>query len=221
MLFYNSSMRAFQINWNIKREPIYRLLDKKEYIDNFFEKGELMISCFNNFKKNPDEMQGDTQEGHALVGEFGNGQYNKHVMYDGGLNAFIMSTTTEMSEQVIKDFAAVGAIKINDPTAFALEIAKKLPFVHSGLEGNCSYKSSRVHFLEGESGKILNDLDFQDPSSIEAFKNLTMGMEIFLKLEKYKHQNEYRFAWFSRTDVDNSEIIKVPEAIIHCEKIIF
>jgi len=180
-----------------------------------------MISCFENFKKNPDEMQGDKDEGNALVGEFGNGKTNKHIIYESGLNAYVMSTTNEINEQVIKDFGAVGAIKINNPTMFAMEIAKKLPFVNDGVEGNCNYESSRIHFLQGQSAKSLNTLDFNSPESKYQFQELTMGMELFLKLEKYKHQKEYRFVWFSDYKVDSSILISCPEIVNLCEKIVF
>ncbi|TRW25374.1 hypothetical protein FMM05_08710 [Flavobacterium zepuense] len=218
---YNSSSISFPISWHIKREPVYRLLDNVDYIENFFRDGEIMISCFNNFKKNPDEMQGDNQEGHAIVGEFGNSGFSNHIIYESGKNAYVMSTTKEITKKVIKDFNAVGAIKITNPAMFGHEIAKKLPFVNSGVEGSCDYETSRVHFLEGEAGKILNKLDWNDPHSHQVFQEITMGMELFLKLEKYKHQQEYRFAWFSKTDVENSIIVKCPEASLLCEKIIF
>jgi hypothetical protein len=221
MINYSSHIRSFGIKWNIKIEPVYRLLDNIDYINNFFEKGEIMLSCFNNFKKNPDEMQGDKEEGQAIVGEFGNGPRNSHVIYESGLNAFVMSTTSKINDTIIKDFNAIGALKIKDPSMFAFEIAKKLPFVESGIEGFCNYKSSRVEFLQGEEGKILNSLDFNIPSSHLIFEEITKGMELFLKLDKYEYQNEYRLAWFSNEEVKNSIIVKCPEARRFCDKIIF
>lgn len=221
MINFSSHVRSFGIKWKIKIKPVYRLLDNVDYINNFFEKGEIMLSCFNNFKKNPDEMQGDKEEGHAIVGEFGNGPRNSHVIYESGLNAFVMSTASKIDDTIIKDFNAVGAIKIKDPSMFAFEIAKKLPYVESGVEGFCNYKSSRVEFLQGEEGKILNSLDFNDPTSRMIFGEITKGMELFLKLDKYEHQNEYRLVWFSNSEVNNSLIVNCPEAVRYCEPIIF
>lgn len=221
MINYSSHIRSFGIKWNIKIEPVYRLLDNADYINNFFEKGEIMLSCFNNFKKNPDEMQGDKEEGHAIVGEFGNGSKNSHVIYESGLNAFVMSTASKITDKIIKDFNAVGAIKIKDPSMFAFEIAKKLPYVESGVEGFCNYKSSRVEFLKGEEGKILNSLDFSIPTSRIIFEEITKGMELFLKLDKYEYQNEYRLVWFSNEEIKNSIIVSCPEAVKFCEKIFF
>jgi hypothetical protein len=221
MINYNSHVKSFGIKWNVKIEPRYRLLSNTEYINNFFEKGEIMLSCFNNFRKNPDEMQGDKDEGHAIVGEYGNGPRNSHLIYDAGLNAFVMSTTGKINDTLINDFNAVGAIKINDPSMFAFEIAKKLPYVDSGVEGFCNYKSSRVEFLKGKEGKILNSLDFSIPSSYQIVKEITKGIELFLKLDKYEYQNEYRLIWFSNEEIEDSIIVRCPEAIKYCEKIIF
>src|SRR5690606_8973254 len=129
-----------------------------------------------------------------------------------GLNAYVMSTTSKINDTLIKDFNAVGAIKIKDPAMFAFEIAKKLPFVESGVEGFCNYKSSRVEFLQGEEGKILNSLDFNIPSSYQIFQEITKGIELFLKLDKYQYQNEYRIVWFSNEDIEDSIIVRCPEA---------
>ena len=105
--------------------------------------------------------------------------------------------------------------------AVAFEIAKKLPYVESGVEGFCNYKSSRVEFLQGEEGKILNSLDFNVHSSHIIFEEITKGLELFLKLDKYEYQNEYRLVWFSNEEIKNSIIVRCPEAVKFCEKIIF
>ena len=214
----------YSVRWNIKREPVYRLLDNLDHLESFFSSGQLMISCFETFKKNPDEMRGDPQEGSSMVSEFGNGEFNKHIIYDGGKNAYILSTTTEPSKEVIKDFNAVGAIKINNPMFFGLDISKKLPFINSGIEGKCDYKNSRHKLMEGEAGRFLNSLEAEDlhnPEIIQQFKQLTLGEEIFMKLNKYQHQQEYRFVWFSQTTVEKSMLINCPEAVRFCEKIIY
>lgn len=214
----------YSVRWNIKRDPVYRLLDNPEHLDNFFSTGQLMLSCFETFKKNPNEMRGDPDEGNGIVGEFGNGEFNKHIIYEGGKNAYILSTTTEPSPQTIMDFNAIGAIKINSPMFFGLEISKKLPFVNSGIEGRCNYENSRVKFMEGDKGKFLNTInaeDLQNPYVRERFQQLTLGQEIFLKLKKYEYQQEYRFVWFSKFEVSKSMLVNCPEAVQFCEKIIY
>ncbi len=213
---------SYPVNWAIKRDPVYRLLDDERWMDNFFETGELLISCFDKFKNYPNEMQGDKEEGEAFIrGEDAVG--NQHfILYDSGDNAFVMSTTTQIKKQVIDDFNAKCAIKINNPTEFALEIAKKLPFVSSGVEGNCIYDEDRILRLKRsiedyaffEDGKFINDR-----LGMEAFREETREYELFLKREMYKHQNEYRFVWFTGKKVKDSCFISCPEAIQFCEKV--
>ena len=133
-----------------------------------------------------------------------------------------MSTTTNLNKKVQKDFNGKCAIKINNPTAFALEISKKLPFVNSGLEGDCNYEKSRTHFLDKEmnENRRFQNIDFHnDPNSHNLLKEITLGMELFLKQDKYKHQNEYRLIWFSDKNLSEGIFIKCPEAIHFCEKV--
>ena len=78
--------------------------------------------------------------------------------------------------------------------------------------------------MEDEAGKFLNSVtaeDLQNPHIVEKFQKITRGQEIFLKLKKYEHQQEYRFVWFSKVLVRKSMLINCPEAIQFCEKIIF
>lgn len=109
-----------------------------------------MLSCFENFKKYPDEMRGDSEEGEATIGGDDEKGNTKFLKYEAGLNSYILSTTNEINDKVIKDFNATGAIKINHPSLFGLEISRKVPFVTSGLEGNCDYSPSRLHFMKTE-----------------------------------------------------------------------
>lgn len=222
MINFTPSPLNFNIHWNLKREPVYRLLDNTNWIDNFFETGEIMLSCFANFKKNPDEMQGDGNEGEMMIGCYNEKtKKSNYIKYESGANAFIMSTTNKLNVKVIEDFNAKCAIKINHPTLFALEVSKKLPFVDTGLEGSCDYTSSRSHYFETEI-KEFNEMEFtNNPITHDTINQLMMGKELFLKLDKYEHQEEYRFIWLSSKKINDSIIIKCPEAIQYCDKIIF
>lgn len=224
MIHYTNHSLSNPVDWNIKREPIYRIFDSEQWLENFFETGEIMLSCFDKFKKYEDEMQGDKDEGKGiLAGTNANGG-DTAVIYETGLNAYILSTTTELTEKVKLDFNGKCALKINNPTLFGLELSKKIPFVNSGLEGHCNYVKSRVHFFENDSelNNIFQKLDFKNnPYSHEIFKQITLGMELFLKDEKYTHQKEYRLIWFSQPNVKESIIVNCPEAIKLCDKIYF
>ena len=220
-------MFAYPLVWNYKKEIVYKLLDKIEYINNFFETGELLISCFAKFKKCPNEFQGDKEEGDGIVvGKNEKGDISM-IGFDSGINAYVFSTTTKNTDKMKSDFKAVGAIKINEPTQFAIEIAKKLSFVSSGVEGYCDYIDSRIQWLKDNSdeNKRFQKLDFKnDPNSYENFRTAGAdGSDLFLKSKSYEYQSEYRLIWFTdeRKKIKESVVIYCPEAIKYCEKIIF
>jgi len=60
-----------------------------------------------------------------------------------------------LTEDVIKDFNGVGAIKINNPTLLAMEVARKLPFVLSGREGDVFTMILKLIFLKKKKIKLF------------------------------------------------------------------
>src|SRR5690606_19480687 len=218
---YNTS--AFQVTWGKRVVPIFRILDKVEYINNFFEKGEIFISCFNNFRKYEDEMQGDKNEGEHLLGGFNEEGKGNFIFYEGGMSNYIMSTTSKLSKDVIKDFNGKGAIKINNPALFGMEVARKLPYVLAGLEGDCIYGDSKATIMESElDNNRFQGMDFKNTSEIkDVINDISNNVELFMKLTKYQHQNEYRLVWLSEKKINGGIVINCPEARHYCEKIIF
>jgi hypothetical protein len=191
---------------------------------NFFDNGEIQVSSFHTFRNYKDEMQGDFSEGDLNLA-FRDEQGTMHMlMGSAGMNAYILSTTNHLTNRVINDFRGKCAIKINHPTLFGLDLSKKLPFVSSGVEGNCDYVDSKVNFLDKNRNTehVLN-LIKQDRihDANHALKTMTMGVELFAKDLKYRHQNEYRFIWFGRKEVKSSLLVSCPELIQYCEPIEF
>lgn len=223
MVSYSPTSLSQVIDWRIKRTPTYRILDNAKWMDNFFETGEIQLSSFLKFRGYKDEMQGDKNEGEAaIICEDEN--HNTHIIgYESGINAYVLSTTKSLDEKVVKDFNGKCAIRINDPTKFGLEVSKKLPFVTSGLEGSCDYVESRNKFLEKHLNTknliaSIKELDKRNAHGV--LSELTMGMELFAKLKKYAHQKEYRFIWFSNRPVSDAIMVRCPEAIEYCEKVL-
>jgi hypothetical protein len=223
MINYISSQLQFHIDWKIKIDPVYRLLDKMEYGRSFFETGEILLSSFEKFRKYPNEIQGDLQEGRgSIVGEDEKGNVNM-LVYDSGIQAYIMSTTKEINPQIVNAFNAQCALKIHHPTLFALELSRKLFYVNSGLEGDCTYGDSKVQQLkkETESNKLFQEMKYENTKeSQEILQTLTQGTELFFKLDKYRYQREHRFIWFSQRAIKDSIVIKCPEAREYCEFIL-
>ena len=222
MLNYIQNTSAYHVTWLQRINPIYRILSDKSYIDEFFKNGNIFLSSFKNFKKYDDEMQGDKTEGQNLIGGFNGKDTSQFVSYEGGIKAFVLCATNSLDENVIKDFNGVGAIKINDSVNFGKEIARKLPYVITGIEGDCIYGDSKVQTLENEKNKAFHNIDFKNPISIkEELSQITLGVEMFMKHKKYEHQQEHRLLWFSEVQIENGIVIHCPEAIKYCDKIIF
>ncbi|WP_258098599.1 hypothetical protein [Marinoscillum pacificum] len=224
MIQYSPTSLQQVIDWRIKRFPVYRILDNVAWLNNFFDTGEIQLSTFSKFRSYKDEMQGDKYEGQAAIIFDGDDKNMHAITYEAGINAFIMSTTVNLNDQVIDDFKGTCAIKINHPTLFALELSKKLPFVTSGLEGLCDYVEHRSKFLEKQlrTDNLLKTIEELSKYKMDHLMNeLTQGMELFAKHKKYSHQEEYRFIWFSNVPTNSTIKVQCPEAIEYCEKILF
>ncbi len=223
MINYSPVSLSYPIDWGIKTIPVYRILDDRQWMINFFEKGEIQVSSFNVFQNYKDEMQGDNSEGEAMI-VFLDDEGNSHaIKYEAGLNAYILSTTKNLTPKVINDFKGKCAIKINDPTLFGLELSKKLPFITGGLEGSCDYVDSKIQFIEKHinTQNLINLLEkkVHNHHLQEELIQVTKGMELFAKDKKYQHQSEYRFAWFGRANISSKYIAYCPELIEYCEPI--
>lgn len=222
MINYTHKISSYHVTWLQRINPIYRILSDLQYLEDFFENGNIFLSSFKNFKGYDDEMQGDFSEGNLLVGGFDGKDKSHYISYEGGVNAYVLCATNFLNNKVIKDFNGVGAIKIKDSVNFGKEIARKLPYVNTGIEGDCIYRDSKVRTLENEQNKIFQKIDFKDSISMkEEISKITLGIELFLKHKKYEHQQEHRLLWFSEVQIDNGIFIHCPEAINYCEKIIF
>lgn len=208
----------------INQSPIYRLLDNSQWLDNFFEKGEIMLSCFSKFKKYPNEIQGDKQEGNALAWFEDLTGDTIGFKYESGLNSFVMSTTCSPTEKIKTDFNAVGAIKINDSARFVNEINRTLAVCTGTLEGFCQYSNSRVFQLKDNT--LLASLwkgikSVNDPLFNLELQRQTAENELFLKHARYEYQNEYRAFWFMEEKVSESTVITCPACVKYCERINF
>ena len=221
-----STSQSFHFNrpWFVRHSPVFRLLDKKEYLDNFFSKGELLLSCFTKFKEYPNEIQGDKSEGQAML--FAKTTEDKSIglYFNAASNAYILSTTKSVEDKTKNDFKAVGAIKIKNPTAFAIEISNRIPFFTAGTEGSCMYQTQRiinreltVELTKKYSLDKMNILDNQ----FSLLNEISNNDEMFIKIDKYTYQNEFRLAWFTQGDKHEHLIITCPEAIQFCDRVDF
>jgi hypothetical protein len=213
-----------ELNWVVAKKNVYRILDDVRWIDDFFINGNLIISSFDEFRKNKDEFRGDKREGDGFV-HLTDKSGNVHAYsYQAGLNAYVLCTTTNISEKVVKDFNGKGAIQIINPTIFGLLISKAIENCKLGAEGPCLYKNSRVFEFLDESflvNLLEKGLDFNSFEFQLEFSRQTQLYESFIKHNSYEYQNEYRFLWFMRENVRGKLVVNCPEATQYCRKVIF
>jgi hypothetical protein len=222
-VYQNSFNPKASVNWRVRKQPVYRLLDNKQWLDNFFSNGELALSCISKFRGYGDEVRGDEEEGDAMIW-FENENGDTHAFrYESGLNSYILCTTLELSDRVIADFGAVGAIKIHNPTYFAMEVGQSISGFQQGIEGQCIYVESRVY--RGYSDKmkevLRTDNYLSNPLLRDEIMTVACERELFIKFKKYESQREYRMIWFVDHSPNSNLFIKSLGALRFCERIDF
>lgn len=212
--------------WHICTPTLFRYLPAT-YVGAFFNDGSLRLSSFAVFKKHEDEQRFDDREGRTMfvhVTQQGGGQslsaWGRH-----GLNAYVLCATMRHDEALMRNFGCDSYIRINDPTKFAVLLAKHVPGFLVGAEGPCLYQDKRI--IERDLGYIDLDKLPRDPSdptkpdkrAIDRFINDQMQLyPFFLKPRPYANQVEYRLLWVSPAAAEGFLDIKVPEAIPLCSR---
>lgn len=219
---YNSVF-SHVINYITVTPYLYRY-ENTEFIDKFFDEGEIKISSFNQYKKYNDNQLGDKLEGQT----FNLGNFEKDNMHIGtytsiGSNDYCFCTSTVLDKKLLQTFSRNSVFRIKDPMNFILEITKSLTRVIEVLMGNCIYLDNKM-IVKDISNVAMTDLQ-NEQGSVEFEKimkvtNLIQGADAhFIKLRHYQPQSEFRIIWKTDRPVDNGIIIKCPEAIKYCERI--
>jgi len=210
--------------WKYRHEPIYRHLDKKEYLDDFFKDDLIQLSCVAKFKQYPAESHGDKKEGSSML--FADTTEDKTIgmYYTSGYNAYILSTSKNIDKETINSFNSVGCIKIINSTAFAAEISNRIPRFLQGVEGNCLYVDKRTlkRKLDPTQTKKYSVQEMQVlENQFKLLNELCDNDELFIKEMDYREEDEYRLIWFTGSNVTDSLLVQCPEAIQYCERIDF
>jgi len=208
---------------NAGKHSIFRYMDE-EYINRFFETGELKLSTYFGNRDIKDSTRKDTEEG-KLYTRLYNKSRSFHIdmanePYKGW---FTFCTSLEYNpKKFYEKFQTNGVFEITNTTAFGYEIAKVLPKYMNGFEGLIEYTNNRssVYFLE-------NYPEFQDfdknTDSIHVISTITEIIKdpyalLFQKRTSFKSELEYRHVWrvFNHNE---SEFIKCPGALKYCRRI--
>jgi len=219
--YYSAFTRTHTVNYINVAPFIYRY-ENQEWIDNFFETGEILISCFDQYSKYEDNQLGDMSEG---LGS------NMAIAQDGliftktkfGMDCYCFCTSTQLRKELFKTFDRNSVFRIKDSINFMMQVEIALKNVTEVLFGNCIYLEERsikkkiesVNFDAMANGS--KNISVEDTLSL-AFK--IGGFEqLFLKKLMHQEQNEYRLLWKTDSKVTDSILIQCPEAIKFCEKV--
>jgi hypothetical protein len=209
--------QGFLTQWSVFTPIIYRMMGR-QYVDRFFETGELLVSSFDRFRQHPDEERRD-KEGRNII--CGRGKKQTVFAVTGhGRDAFILCGTAAKDAHLMDAFSADAAIQIYDPTAFASVITRQLPGVRQGFEGFCYYIDGSIECNIGDfeldqlkrtSGEQL------DLNRLGGFVLNMAGLAVFFrKALRFRHQLEYRWVWITDHPVTDHLIIHAADARQFC-----
>ncbi|NUQ21265.1 MAG: hypothetical protein HOQ09_09930 [Gemmatimonadaceae bacterium] len=207
--------------WLVKTPYVYRYMEP-QFVDDFFSLGKLRISSFARFHRHEDEQRGDREEGWStVIGEHGDSTFMS--ITQRGHDAYVLCGTTVPNREAMRDFGT-GCIWIVDTARFAIAVSLALPFYGGGIEGHCIYQDDRSFRVKLDANPGLVEHQAQ-PAGIDLslmIQNLNQfsGPEMFfLKSDRFSHQSEYRFVWYSRGNVPEYLDIQCPDAVKFCRRV--
>lgn len=205
--------------------PVYRMVSKREYLEDFFSNGKLRISTLSACKKH-EGLQGDKQEGNNALWSTRPDGTTIITGYEVGADAYILCGTVADTPENRKEFKAerIGAIRITDPYRFGLAIGAAIPGVTHGQAGYCDYKDTRLLHLEDGTPEALAhaSIDFKAGKDLHKFRTAAPGDEIFLKTIEFRSQEEFRFAWYKEGTIEAEFVdIVCRDALDFCEPVWF
>ncbi|SDY65347.1 hypothetical protein [Nitrosomonas sp. Nm33] len=212
---------SFHRQWNIRLPYVYRYLEK-EYVDNFFEKGIIRLSSFENFSKHSDEHRLDSEEGRGVFINATREPKPQTVIagISYGRNAYVLCGSTIYKNEMSRDFRTNSGFRINDTTGFAEAISRYLPGCVGGIEGLCTYLDKRTSYRTTRALDIQN----RDGHGIDIQKTMGEIFQragddfLFMKHSSYSSQNEYRIIWAVPNNVSGYIDVVCLEAVKFCTR---
>lgn len=194
------------------------------FIDQFFETGQLMISCFKQYKSYKDNELGDSSEG--LTANFGFTENQKTIVTVTGVgfNTYCFCTSTLLDSNIKTAFKRNSVFRIKDPINFMIEIGRTIPRVTNGLSGNCIYLNNKmikrhIPAIEINDFKTAGDENISFEKMMSATEPMHGPEQFFIKKMSYQHQCEYRMLWNTDREVNDKLVLNCPEAVKYCERL--
>lgn len=210
----------FASPWCIVLPPVYRYMER-QYVDQFFETGALMLSSVAAFQKHPDEARGDAAEGSAMVvASDGAHMFGAYLL---PTPAYILCGSTVLDKRLLKEFPGANAcLEISDILGFANRVARRIGGFNAGTSGQCLYGGRTLlrHTQEDPFPLPENpSAGIHMESVVQAVAKHSSGEDFLLKDRKYAHQAEYRFIWHVEPPTSERLLIHCPDAIPFCRRV--
>jgi len=200
---------GFQTPWEVRIPVLTRYLDT-EFVDLFFNEGKLRLSSFKSFRNNPDEQRGDINEGRMKL-KIRTPQGSNNEVAQNCQEAYVLCAGTVENPTMETSFSTQDSFRITNSLDFADCISRHIPGCNGGMEGLCHY---RDHLTFSNIDTITT------PEESCKFMSGHLMNSFLLKHNKYAHQGEYRFIWFTsgKLEMDYIDIV-CPEALEFCERL--
>lgn len=213
------------VDYNI---PIlYRFLDLKgEYVDLFFETGNLKLSTFENCKKLEDENRKDTKEGQSEL--FGyDGDIKMQIDYGVGSDAILLCTSLCSEYKDDKGAIYTKFIEILDVQGLLFAIAEQLTkngyVIKNILFGPCFYTKKEFHnaVCSERFREILDKEKKVDWDEMTKIANTIGGNNMFFQKPIDKRlENEFRLLWIvDNIKTDQEVFVTIPHPEAYCRLI--
>jgi hypothetical protein len=207
--------------WRVLLPPVYRYLPQ-QFVDHFFDTGELRLSTITQFRSHTDEARLDHREGSAVVRGIGEGREFWAVL-GHSISSYILCGSFILSRQIMERFeGAQAAIEIFNVPDFALEVGRQLVGFQNGVSGYCIYGdgASLTRALRGDPFPLPEDgSDIPFERLWQAVGNATQNEEMFIKHRDYSYQAEYRMIWNVDVPPNDPIVVKAPKARDFCRPI--
>lgn len=206
--------QMFGTQWSIFTPIVFRMM-KREYVDRFFDTGEIRISSYETFRHHNDEQRKDDEGKNVLC--FRGNNTTAFAVTKHGMNEYILCGSAIKDKCLMTQFDCDAAIQIYDTTGFASIVSRHIPGVLQGFEGFCYYLDGaiecKVDDINIEQFKSENQNNKLDLNRLGGYVLNTAGSAVFFrKAKKFAHQMEYRWVWITDHPVNEPITIKIPEA---------
>lgn len=206
---------------------LYRFLDLKgEYVDMFFETGNLKLSTFENCKKLEDENRKDTKEGQSELYGY-DGDIKMQIGLGVGSDAILLCTSLcseykdnngTIFDKYIEIFDAQGLL-----FAIADQLIKNGYVINNILYGPCFYTKKEFHNPVCTE-KFIEKLDKEkvfDWDEMTRIANTIGGNNMFFQKPIDKRlENEFRLLWIVDNIKKGQDIfVTIPHPEVYCRLI--